>query len=100
MFEADMENARLVAKTIKANHLAEIFLIPCAVSDGVGKVEFLADSISGATGSFVDDSGNKTSLHSAYGMSDLVSVPTVSLDIYTDFCPTKKVVVKIDAEGA
>ena len=100
MFEADRVNARLLARSIRANHLAEVFLIPCAVSDGVGVVNFIVDNASGSTGSLIDHSGSWASLHSAYGMKEVVSVPTLCLDIHTDFCCGKKVVVKIDVEGA
>ena len=100
LFEADMENQRLLAKTIKANHLPKVFLIPCAVSDHVGVVNFVVDNASGATGSLLDHSKDAASLHSAYGMKQTISVPTVRLDIYTDFCRGKKVVIKIDVEGA
>jgi FkbM family methyltransferase len=100
MFEPDLVNARLLARTIKANHFRNIFLIPCAVSSAVGVAEFVVDHASGATGSLVDVSTNTASLHNAYGMKETVPCPTISLDSYADYCRGKEVVVKIDVEGA
>ena len=100
MFEPDGVNAQLLARTIKANRFAGVFLIPCAVSANVGVAEFVVDHASGATGSLMDDSGNALSLHSAYGMKAAVACPTICLDAYTDYCSGKAVVLKIDVEGA
>lgn len=100
MFEPDQLNARLLAKSIKVNHFSGVFLIPCAVSQRFGAAEFIADHASGATGSLVDHTSNASSLHSAYGMKATVSVATVCLDAYTDYCRGKKVLIKIDVEGA
>ena len=100
MFEADGVNARLLSRTIRANHFTDVFLIPCAVSASVGVAEFVVDHASGATGSLIDHSGNGASLHSAYGMKDAVACPTICLDAYTDYCSSKTVVLKIDVEGA
>jgi FkbM family methyltransferase len=100
MFEPDGVNARLLSRTIRANRFTGVFLIPCAVSASVGVAEFVVDHASGATGSLIDDSGNGASLHSAYGMKDSVTCPTICLDAYTDYCRSKAVVLKIDVEGA
>jgi FkbM family methyltransferase len=100
MFEPDLVNARLISRTIKANRYANIFLIPCAISESVGVAEFLVDHASGATGSLVDHSANATPLHSAYGMKAVVGCPTINLDAYVDYCRGKRVVLKIDVEGA
>lgn len=100
LFEPDRVNARLLAQTIKANHFSSLFLIPCAVSNQFGIAEFIVDHASGATGSLLDHSDNASSLHSAYGMKATVSVPTICLDAYTEHCRGKKVLVKIDVEGA
>jgi FkbM family methyltransferase len=99
LFEPDLVNARLMAQTIKANHFVSVYLIPCAVSNRFGAAKFIVDQGSGATGSLLDHSDNASSLHSAYGMRS-VSVPTICLDAYTDYCCGKKVLVKIDVVGA
>jgi len=62
--------------------------------------KFVVDDASGATGSLVDHSGNRVSLHSTYGMKAAVACPTICLDVYTDYCRGKTVVLKIDVEGA
>lgn len=100
LFEPDVVNARLLARTVKYNHFGSTFVLPCAVSNGFGTSKFIVDQASGATGSLVDHSANSLSLHSAYGMSRMVSVPTVCLDAYTEYCRGKKVMIKIDVEGA
>ena len=100
MFEPDLVNARLVAHTIKTNDFQNIFLIPCAVSSAVGVAEFMVAHASSAADSLMDHSANGAFLHSAYGMKEVVACPTISLDAYPDYCRGKKVVVKIDVEGA
>lgn len=100
LFEPDLNNARLLARTIKANHCSTVYLIPCAVASKFRTAEFIVDQASGATGSLVNQSSNRSSLHSAYGMGTTVSVPTICLDAYADYCRGKKVLVKIDVEGA
>ncbi len=100
LFEPDQLNARLLARTIKANHFGSVFLIPCAVANRFGVSEFIVDQASGATGSLLDHSDHASSLHRAYGMKTTVAVPTICLDAYTEYCFGKKVLVKIDVEGA
>jgi len=72
-------------------------LIPSQQS---GVSEFVEDLASGATGSLVDCSASKGSLHSAYGMKHKVLTPTLNLDAFTDYCRDKKIFVKIDVEDA
>lgn len=100
LFESDQDNARLLARTVKVNHFASVFVIPCGVADKFGVAQFIVDRASGATGSLQDHSDNASSLHSAYGMKTTVAVPTICLDAYTEYCRGKKVLVKIDVEGA
>ncbi|MCS5694241.1 FkbM family methyltransferase [Cyanobium sp. FGCU-6] len=100
MFEPDRDNSRLLAKTIRANRMHGVFVLACAISDQAGISEFLEDQASGATGSLVDRSASRESLHGAYGMSHKVLAPTLSLDVFTDYCRNKKVFVKIDVEDA
>ena len=82
LFEPDLDNARLLAQTIKANHFSSGFVILFAVADKFGEARFIVDRASGATGSLQDHSDNASSLHSAYGMKT-VAVPTICLDAYT-----------------
>lgn len=100
MFEPDRDNARLLAKTIEANRMEGVFVLACAVSDQAGVSEFVEDLASGATGSLVDHSASKGSLHSAWGMKHKVLTPTLNLDSFTDYCRDKKIFVKIDVEDA
>lgn len=100
MFEPDPVNARLCTRTIQASRYKGIFVIPCAVSRDVGVAEFVLDQASGATGSLVNHSANPSPLHWAYGMKAVVSCPTITLDSYVDYCCGKRVVLKIDVEGA
>jgi FkbM family methyltransferase len=82
MFEPDPVNIRLCTRTIQANRYKDIFVIPCAVSRGVGVAEFVLDQASGTTGSLVDHSANPSSLHSAYGMKAVVNCPTITLPMW------------------
>ena len=100
MFEPDLDNARLLAKTIKANRMEGAFVLACAMSDQVGISEFVEDSASGATGSLVDRSASSGSLHNAYGMLKRILTPTLNLDVFTDYCRDKAVLMKIDVEDA
>ncbi|MFM7464216.1 MAG: FkbM family methyltransferase [Cyanobium sp.] len=97
MFEPDRTNCRLLMRTLKANHLEHVFLVPFAASAVAGVEQFYPDSASGATGSL---SLNPHSLHSAYGIATSVALPTLPLNTFADFCCNKKVLLKIDVEGA
>ena len=75
--------------------------MPFAVSSSAGVAEFFPDRASGATGSLENHSFDPRSLHSAYGMGKSpLSVPTLPLDLFGDFCRGKRVLVKLDVEGA
>lgn len=100
LFEPDATNQRLLRKTIEQNQLTNCRLIPCAMSDDIGTADFLVDPVSGATGSLEDDRANASSLHHAYRLKQTISVPTVSLDAFIDFGRHKRVMLKIDVEGA
>lgn len=100
MFEPDRANCRLLMRTLRANRLEHIFLVPFAASASAGVARFYPDRASGATGSLENDSLNQHSLHAAYGMGESVAVPTLPLDLFTDFCHGKRVLIKIDVEGA
>jgi len=72
-------------------------LVPFSASELVGVDNFYSDVASGATGSLAL---NPHSLHVAYGVQSAIAVATLPLDIYVDFCRDKKVMIKIDVEGA
>lgn len=97
MFEPDQTNIRLLMRTLMANHFQHVFLVPFAASEVAGVANFFPDHASGTTGSL---SLNSHSLHAAYGVSDVMVVPTLPLDTFTDFCCNKRVLIKIDVEGA
>ncbi|WOO41267.1 FkbM family methyltransferase [Rubellicoccus peritrichatus] len=100
LVEPDMTNQRLLAKTIHRNQLKNCYLLPFAMSDSVGVAKFFLDKASGTTGSLEDQSDNDHSLHHAYGVGEWCSVPTLKLDIFTDFVKDRNVLIKIDVEGA
>jgi FkbM family methyltransferase len=100
MFEPDATNARLLSQTMAKNNLNRITLHPVAVSDRSGSLEFLIDSISGATGSIVDHSANTWSLHSTYGLLASRIVPCIDLDSLAEKLRGQRVLIKIDVEGA
>jgi FkbM family methyltransferase len=99
-FEPDPDNCRLMMKSIAQNCIANIFVLPFAVSEDLGVSSFYLDNVSGSTGSLVSDGFNPFSLHAAYAVSRSVPVPTISLDSFAEFCANKRVLIKIDVEGA
>ena len=100
LVEADPVNQRLLTKTIQGNRLGNCFLLPFAMGDKVDVREFLLDAASGSTGSLVDDSGNAYSLHNAYDLSQKTKVMLLPLDVFTEYIQGKRVLLKIDVEGA
>ncbi len=66
LFEPDEKNIRLLRKTIAFNKLSTARLIPLAVAERNGEIEFLVDDVSGATGSVESHSSNASSLHAHY----------------------------------
>ena len=97
MFEPDQANIRLLMRTLRANHFQNVFLVPFAASALAGVENFFPDHASGTTGSL---SLNPHSLHAAYGVSGAIAVPTLPLDTFAGFCCNKRVLIKIDVEGA
>lgn len=100
MFEPDRTNGRLLMRTLHANCLEHMFVVPFAASASTGVATFYPDHASGATGSLENDRLNPHSLHAAYGMSESLTVPTLPLDVFTSFCQGKRVLIKVDVEGA
>jgi FkbM family methyltransferase len=100
MFEPDRTNCRLLMRTLRANRLEHMFVVPFAASASAGVAVFYPDRASGATGSLENHRLNPHSLHAAYGMGGSIAVPTLPLDLFTDFCHGKSVAIKIDVEGA
>ena len=100
MFEPDRTNCRLLMRTLRANRLEHVFLVPFAASASAGVATFYPDRASGATGSLENHRLNAHSLHAAYGMGESLAVPTLPLDLFADFCHGKRVLIKIDVEGA
>ena len=100
LFEPDLNNCRLLLKTIRDNAIKGSCVIPMAMSSQIGMASFYPDAASGATGSLKDNSGNGASLHSAYGMGMATMVPTIMLDAFVELAEGKRTFVKIDVEGA
>ena len=100
LFEPDPTNQRLIRKTIQRNKLTQCQLVPFAVSESVDFRTFLLDPVSGATGSLGDHRSETCSLHHVYGLQESQRVFTLALDILTKFASGRKVLAKIDVEGA
>ena len=73
-----------------------------ALSDAVGEMSFVVDDASGATGSLVDQHGtfHGYNLHDSYGLQKKIFVPTRRLDDYQPLFEGRRLLVKIDVEGA
>jgi FkbM family methyltransferase len=99
IFEPDRTNCRLLMRTLRANRLEHVFLVPFAASASAGVTTFYPDRASGASGSLENHCQNAHSLHAAYGMGESLAVPTLPLDLFADFCHGKRVLIKIDVEG-
>jgi len=100
LVEADPVNQRLLSKTLQRNRFENCFLLPFAMGDKVDVREFLLDAASGSTGSLVDDSVNEHSLHNAYDLQQKMNVLLLNLDVFSDYVEGKRVLLKIDVEGA
>ncbi len=102
LFEPDSRNIQLLKKTIKHNRLNNVTLWEGVVSDRIGKIEFLVDGVSGATGSIKDESANSGTLHNAYQMSNRIFVSCTRIDDYMQsvFIDKASALIKIDVEGA
>lgn len=87
MFEPDQTNCRLLMRTLRANLLEHVFLVPFAASASAGVATFYPDRASGATGSLENHRCNEHSLHAAYGMGESLAVPTLPLDLLCGFLP-------------
>jgi FkbM family methyltransferase len=97
MFEPDSINCRLLLRSLCANQFQNVFLFPLAASALAGVESFYEDRASGATGSLAL---NPHSFCVDYGGEHPIAVPTLPLDTYVDFCRHKKLMIKIDVEGA
>lgn len=100
MFEPDARNIELLRRTIDRNRLGRVTLHPVAVSDRSGTLEFLVDSVSGATGSILDHASNSWSLHSTYGLSVKRPVACIDLDSLREKLGARRLLIKMDVEGA
>lgn len=100
MFEPDRTNCRLLIRTLEANRLEHVFVVAFAAAASAAVSIFYPDRASGATGSLVNQRLNPVSLHAAYGVGESHAVPTLPLDLFTEFCRGKRVFIKIDVEGA
>jgi FkbM family methyltransferase len=100
MFEPDRTNCRLLMRTLEANRLEHVFVVPFAADSSATVSSFYLDRASGATGSLVNQRLNPGSLHEAYGVGESHAVPTLPLDLFADFCRGKRLFIKIDVEGA
>lgn len=101
MFEPDLQNIKLLRRTISTNQLGRITLHPVAVSDHSGSIDFLVDSVSGAAGSILDHTSNTWSLHTTYGLSEKRQVDCIDLDSLREKLGTRRrLLIKIDVEGA
>lgn len=100
LFEPDERNIRLLRKTIAYNKLSLAQVIPMAVASKNGEIEFLVDDVSGATGSVESHTSNAASLHSHYQLRNRIVVKCCCLDSFVEELQGRRVVIKIDVEGA
>ena len=100
LFEPDEKNVQLLRRTIESNKLSGARLFPVAVASTNGEIQFLVDDVSGATGSLEDYSSNDSSLHSQYKLRRFRTVECRCLDSFHDELRGRRVVIKIDVEGA
>lgn len=89
-FEANRSTAEALRHNVKSNHLANVAVNECAVSERIG------------TATFHELSGDNPGASSLYGEGQRVSVTTLTLD---DYCrrlslDRRPVVLKLDVEGA
>lgn len=99
LFEPDQANATLLQRTIEASALPNAELHRCAVSDSSGWVDFLVDDVSGKTGSIalnVAETGSPCPRPD----SKLRRVECVALDTFMARMTGKRVLMKVDVEGA
>lgn len=99
LVEADRQNQRLLAKTIRTNRLECFFLVPFAMSDRTGTARFLIDRASGASGGLAESGQDLVAMHRAYGMGESCIVPTLPLDVFGPYAAGKRTMLKIDVEG-
>jgi len=100
LYEPDASTAKLLDRTIQFNHYINVEVYAGAVSASPGIVRFLSDPISGAAGSIIDQTGNPSSLHAAYDLHHWQDVECTTLDQYFDELAGRKLMIKIDVEGA
>jgi len=101
MIEPDPTNSRLIRKTIAKNRINNCLLIEAAASRQVCFETFYQDSLSGATGSLVNQSTLNGTLHNAYEVGkEQFQVLCLPLDIFEYMAMGKNALVKIDVEGA
>ena len=89
-FEANHTTAEALRHKVKSNHLANVTVNECAVSERIG------------TAIFHELSGDNPGARSFYGEGRCVSVATITLDAYCRKLSLDRgpVVLKIDVEGA
>jgi len=89
-FEANRSTADALRHNVKYNHLANVTVNECAVSEFIG------------TANFHEMSGDNPGASSLYGEGQNVSVATMTLDAYCErlSLDRRPVVLKIDVEGA
>jgi FkbM family methyltransferase len=100
LVEPDEYNRLLLRKTIGLNRLAGVSLVEKAVSDTVGKIQFLPDQITGSAGSIYRSVKGKTFVEHHYNAKvSPVEVESTTLDVMLgEFGPPD--FIKIDVEGA
>ena len=100
MFEPDPRNIGLIERTVKRNRLQDrLSIVPTAVSDRDGRAHFLADGLTGLTGSLDRDrTGQSFLTRHAQGQPEALEVDVTTLDqAATLYAPPD--CLKIDTEG-
>jgi len=102
LFEPDRRNVLLLERTLRRSGLPDAHLHAVALSSITGEMPFVVDDASGATGSLMDQHGacNGYNLHDSYGLQRKEIVATRRLDDFQTLLRGRRVLMKIDVEGA
>lgn len=100
LFEPDPRNQALLRRTIARSQLDRATMHPVALADTSGAEQFAFDDASGTTGSLLTGHAPSAILQSQYGSSTHQAVETRTLDSFLSELSRRRVILKIDVEGA
>jgi FkbM family methyltransferase len=100
LFEPDPRNQAVLRRTMARSRLPDATLHPCALADATGRAQFTFDLASGATGSLLAADAPSAVLREHYRDADVQLVETRTMDSFLPELRGRRVVLKIDVEGA